>query len=738
MSSSIGTQWTNKTLEALSGHAAARGIPWRLCDDTKKKGTRFLSRQSKPTEGVRHFRLYAWYYIRKVSVEDVLAVLNDNDEYLRPSIRNAMNQQAVYHVVVEGKDPRFVPPGDFSVTNVVTTYLCENLQGVKDEVDRHLFENLSDPSAIQEAMDSWSFDAMLEEYFKSGDTNTMHRQNNHLVARLGGNGNLLHTCIAEGHAETLRLLLERYTWEIQDRTPWRILAEPLYPVGKRRLSAFHRAVDCDQAGCLKVLLEWASRHGHSITELKNAHLRSHTGEPELELTCLELAKHENKLECYNILAPLFGKRCAHAIVTTAQQVSVEGPRVELLHIVERCGNTDVVRLLGSHEVTDATWAGVLEVVRSAVHAAGNDSCTKESSFHDLAIRICCVAFLDDISPELADALLAATTGFSKLKTEDCTYMTDRTLLAFLHALYGRLACVNLALSPTEGIIGPGSEPTIAEVDLQAFGVPARLLVASDTSENLELTDEVECDHYAAALLCKVVKQMGYRADFQGAWDGIISPMQRRRFSVSKASDGFAAFCATTNAFRVARFVSHEPKSDDALEEWIATQELLPTVYAIYQTFYNIPDLLHKEWMDPKGALDVRVIKFLELTLSTWFALAREEDDAWHQWAKRLGTDENLVDRQLAPAVDLFLETLLRMSETLDYASKESGCKCIAALVRSVVPNALFGRLPRTRQQLSVHTEDVNEKQSQPNMKKSLTALCGRPMSLRPTPARARK
>ena len=50
-------------------------------------------------------------------------------------------------------------------------------------------------------------------------------------------GRLNHLGIREGYLDTLRLLLKDFTIESQRKTPWRVLAEPMRPVGRHKNSA---------------------------------------------------------------------------------------------------------------------------------------------------------------------------------------------------------------------------------------------------------------------------------------------------------------------------------------------------------------------------------------------------------------------------------------------------------------------------------------------------------------------
>lgn len=211
MASTTHTTWTNQTVDLLKTnlHIDCKPVLKQLIPDTLEKGIRLVSLQTKPTEGSRHLRLDAWYYIRRVSVEDVLRALRDTGfwtQWLQKEVERVMETQKVYHVVVRGNDPKFMPLGIRDGQDVVTDYIVEGFEAILEEVDKYLFEELSDPASVRLAMADHSFDQMLRAYYLNGKQDkdaTLH-----LVGRLRGGSNLLHTCIKEGYVETLRLLLK--------------------------------------------------------------------------------------------------------------------------------------------------------------------------------------------------------------------------------------------------------------------------------------------------------------------------------------------------------------------------------------------------------------------------------------------------------------------------------------------------------------------------------------------------
>lgn len=78
MASTAQTSWTNQTVDMLkNAHVECKPILKNLVDGTLEKGIRFISQQTKATEGKRHLRLDAWYYIRRVNSDEVLKAIRD-------------------------------------------------------------------------------------------------------------------------------------------------------------------------------------------------------------------------------------------------------------------------------------------------------------------------------------------------------------------------------------------------------------------------------------------------------------------------------------------------------------------------------------------------------------------------------------------------------------------------------------------------------------------------------------
>ena len=162
----------------------------------------------------------------------------------------------------------------------------DDFSWISEHVEELLSDQISDPDAIQQAMENPQFDRLLQQYYEGGDLTRKDRLR--LAGRMGGT--LLNTVIREGQLETLQLLLDSYTEESNPRTPWRVLAEPLYPFGSRNRSAFHCAIESGSDKALGKLLAWSKQHGHDITHLKKVVEREHnTCTPIKERDCLQLA-----------------------------------------------------------------------------------------------------------------------------------------------------------------------------------------------------------------------------------------------------------------------------------------------------------------------------------------------------------------------------------------------------------------------------------------------------------------
>lgn len=236
-------------------------------------------------------------------------------------------------------------------------------------------------------------------------------------------------------------------------------------------------------------------------------------------------------------------------------------------------------------------------------------------------------------------------------------------------------------------------------------VPQRLQWSANSSSPLEPDEERECDMQVGEELNKYMSLVGERPDFLGLSGGYLGVVQRQRLEVipegPRCRSHWAAICAAGFAGHVVAFVSREIGTDDDTRLWIRKQELLPIVRAISGVFFNRAKLLANQARHVADALDPRVASFLSLTLKCWFTQAREEDNPWTQWGNRLGVaDEHIMMYQLAPALDLVLSTLLRMSDLLDPACKQFGvARSIAGLIRQTVPAALHARLPATAEYL---------------------------------------
>ena len=90
-------------------------------------------------EGVRYLRLDGWYYIRRVNSDEILKAISEagfGSESLRKQVLDSMQNQKVYHVVIRGNDPKFMPLGRCDGQDVPTDYICEQLNIMEEEAMR--------------------------------------------------------------------------------------------------------------------------------------------------------------------------------------------------------------------------------------------------------------------------------------------------------------------------------------------------------------------------------------------------------------------------------------------------------------------------------------------------------------------------------------------------------------------------------------------------------------------------
>ncbi|CAE7945282.1 ACT1, partial [Symbiodinium sp. KB8] len=639
-----------------------------LIPETLNKGIRFVSQQTKATEGVRSVRLDAWFYIRRLSASDVLRALREtgsSSESLRKDVEQSMQHQKVYHVVIRGNDPKFMPFGKRDGQDLVTNYICEQMSFITEKVDQLLFEDLSEPSSIREAMADHAFNQMLEQYFLRGKHD--REETLHLVSRLRGGGNLLHTCIKEGHLDTLRLLLDEFTPESQPGARWRASAEPLRPVGMYKCSAFHRAVFDGRPDCLAELVFWAKRYGHDITELRNVEERDIAGS-QRGLTCLELSEQEGNLACYNVLAPLFGVPKKESARDAKPQ---EAPLWRLRPM--------------NLESPSLTW----EVMLGSVRDLKASDAYRGRDPSQMVLRLENLVFVDDPSEEQVDQLLAESSGMAALEANSCIWKTEKTALRFLAAVVGRLEMEASSRLPPR--------------------MPQKVHVSSPIAEDIPVEEGGQTDRQVVALLLRFAAACGKWPHFLGARNGLISRMQALRLA-SQDTQSHAATIAAIYATRLNSFLGHLPSDfdDEGLGEWLRKQELMPLARAVFSRFYNLDKLLAQEPEDVNQALDFAVAPFLKISLSAWFAAVPTADsaDLWRTWSEALGSDEEVLKKQLAPALDFVLEAILRMQKALDPVCKQTSrltqVASLGELVRSCVPAALFPRLPLTQARLERH------------------------------------
>merc|ERR1712110_526188 len=120
----------------------------------------------------------------------------------------------------------------------------------------------------------------------------------------------------------------------------------------------------------------------------------------------------------------------------------------------------------------------------------------------------------------------------------------------------------------------------------------------------------------------------------GARNGVINASQRQRLAHIGTGDGWPRAWAAIHNCRISAFVAFDSEQDEGIEAWIQERTLLSVARSIYDVFFRTEELLQKEYMDPRDALDSNATTFIELFLSSWFALARDEPDAWQRWGER--------------------------------------------------------------------------------------------------------
>lgn len=152
---------------------------------------------------------------------------------------------------------------------------------------------------------------------------------------------------------------------------------------------------------------------------------------------------------------------------------------------------------------------------------------------------------------------------------------------------------------------------------------------------------------------------------------------------------------------------------------------MPLAREVFERFFNREKLLLDQPMDVAQNIDPSVVPFLKMTLTAWFhtAASSPEDthDAWGAWAETIQVDDDVLKKELAPALDLVLESLLRMWKALDPVCKRSGVHSMVHLVKSCIPPGLLNRLPNTRRRLE-----------RPCQAKTKVSLTGKTTTLKPS------
>ena len=272
------------------------------------------------------------------------------------------------------------------------------------------------------------------------------------------------------------------------------------------------------------------------------------------------------------------------------------------------------------------------------------------------------------------------------------------------------------------------------------GIPRKVDLSSRTSESEEvqigLQAAKQIDSEVAALLQRFVKACGKFSGFLGARNGCINVKQRLRLS-QHGPQSHAATWAGIYGTRVSAFLffsQSSPENDEGLAEWLHQRQLMPLARAVLQ-YLDREYLLTSEPDDVGNAIDSAVVPFLKLTLSAWFATAPSSagEDAWRAWAEEIGVDEDTMKKQLRPALDCVLESLLRMWKALNPVFKRPAVQyanitSVGHLVKECVPAALLKHLPMTQTRL----EKYWISKAPASSKKGYLSLTGKTTVLRPT------
>jgi hypothetical protein len=429
-------------------------------------------------------------------------------------------------------------------------------------------------------------------------------------------------------------------------------------------------------------VDWAQRHGHDITELRNVEEKSKIGESLRGLTCLELARQEGNWACFNILASVFGVSQSELGIDAnprAARLEARGiPHADLLADID----TEPIRTINMQQ--DMNWEDLLEVVRLFTITTE----FQPPALCKLSLQVFNLTFLDDPSDEQIDELFTLTAGIYSLELRSCVMKTDRTCLAALRALMSRLS--------------------LHSCDRLPPGIPQKVLLSMAVIEDLEPDEEAVVDEEVETLICQYAEVCGRWPGFLGAKSGFVSSKQRARIGDRRNGEGFAASWAAIYATRLNSFLFHHRDGDDdnlGLESWHQNRELMPLARSV-ANFFHSQRLLNSTLDDPLVAVDPSLVPFLQMVLRGWFATAPRAPsvDPWGSWAQHCGVDETVMKQHLAPALDLVLESLVRMWKVLDAVCKsprarQANVSSVGELIRNCVPEPLIDRLPNTRDRL---------------------------------------
>ncbi|CAK0897772.1 unnamed protein product [Prorocentrum cordatum] len=296
-----GTTYLQNEVEHMFGHAAARDISAKMCNDTVRSGCRLLTHDQSSTNA---FKPYRWMVFRRVPLTDIASMFNQ----FAP-IHGSVGRDFVWHVVVHE-----LARTRAGKVRVVTNYFKSNISLVYDYI-RDAFQLLDedDPAIIEAAMSTESVVTVLRLYFETGDTQNPRFYHNMTKVNLWPAGTLLHHCCESGFSRCVAYLLNQHSPQTAPREkPWFQLADPFYLEPSWKNSAFHSAAWAGQSEVMNELVRWC-RSQQCVSKIR--HLCDKKGNSPLDLVELRIKNMQWRSgqdasrynATFNSLAPIFGR-----------------------------------------------------------------------------------------------------------------------------------------------------------------------------------------------------------------------------------------------------------------------------------------------------------------------------------------------------------------------------------------------------------------------------------------------